>query len=78
MLSTWAIGDHGLIDNPNLEIMAAHGCKVGLAFPHRQMKRREWRIPQQKPTEELIDCPYLEEQEQGLPDSYTWRVEKKV
>jgi hypothetical protein len=51
---------------------------VGLPFPHSQVKRREWRIPQQKPTEELIDYPYLDEQERELPDSYTWCVEETV
>jgi hypothetical protein len=51
---------------------------VGLPFPHSQVKRREWRIPQQKPTEELIDYAYLDEQERELPDSYTWCIEENV
>jgi organic radical activating enzyme len=50
---------------------------VGLAFPHTQVRRREWRIPQQKPTEELVDYPYLEERERELPDSYAWYAEEE-
>jgi hypothetical protein len=51
---------------------------VGLAFPHQQMRRREWRAPQQKPTEELVDYPYLAEREAELPDQYAWYAEEKV
>jgi hypothetical protein len=45
---------------------------VGLPFPHQQVRRREWRLPQQKPTEELIDYEYLAEREQELPATYSW------
>jgi hypothetical protein len=36
------------------------------------VRRREWRLPQQKPTEELIDYEYLAEREQELPATYSW------
>ncbi|HEV8562948.1 MAG TPA: radical SAM protein [Actinophytocola sp.] len=51
---------------------------VGLAFPHQQVRRREWRTPQQKPTEDLVDYAYLAEREEKLPHSYTWRTQTKV
>jgi hypothetical protein len=50
---------------------------VGLAFPHQQVNRRAWRKPQQKPTEELLDYPYLEQREKELPDDYAWYAEEE-
>ncbi len=51
---------------------------VGKAFPHQQVRRKAWRAPQRKPTEELIDYPYLAEREQDLPDSYEWTAETTI
>lgn len=51
---------------------------VGKAFPHQQVRRKAWRAPQQKPTEELVDYPYLAEREQELPDSYAWTAETTI
>jgi organic radical activating enzyme len=51
---------------------------VGKPFAHQQVSRRQWRIPQQRPTEDLVDYDYLAEREQGLPDSYAWSGQSRV
>lgn len=77
-------GDAGerLLDylNSDVPLYACRFClgTVGLAFPHQQVRRRDWRAPQQKPTEELVDYAYLAEREEKLPPSYTWRTRTKV
>ena len=62
---------------------ALYACRfclgtVGKAFPHQQVRRKAWRDPQRKPTEELIDYPYLAEREEELPDSYAWTAETTI
>jgi organic radical activating enzyme len=66
--------------NADTPMYACRFClgTVGKAFPHGQIRRREWRIPQQRPTEELVDYEYLAEQEQGLPDTFAWSFDVEV